>query len=88
METNKTPEETLANYIDLARKEYPNQNWMSNKEMLESPENRFMIMAMEEYGKQQYNQAIKDASETCNDQLINYATAKAIKHSILKLLKE
>ena len=44
--------------------------------------------AMEEYGKQQYNQAIKDAAEKCKGRLLDYSTVYIIKDSILKLIKE
>ena len=45
-----------------------------------------IIPSMEEYGKQQYNQAIKDAAENCTTELTS-TCIRADKASILKLLK-
>lgn len=87
----KPKEEILSDYIDLARAEYPDQNWMSNEEILESPENRFMIMAMEEYGNCRHDQAIHAAIKKITDfygknGLTN--TGNRIKEEILKMLTQ
>ena len=70
----KTPEEIL---IDIELKEFA--SFTSNE--------RYVIYsAMEEYGKQQYNQAIKDAAENCTTELTS-TCIRVYKDSILKLLK-
>lgn len=85
---NKTPEEILFDQIEIAKSKYPDENWMSSEEMLASPEFSFVINALKEYGKQQYNQALNDAA---NNAAIYFPKLMNIqrdaKEAILKLLK-
>lgn len=84
----KTPEEIL---IDIELKEFA--SFTSNE--------RFVIYsAMQEYGKQQYNQAVKDAAENVEISFPEYLDGNKVvykcaiediavdKESIFKLLKQ
>lgn len=76
---NKTPEEIIDEIENESR-------WVLPSDLIEE----IIIPVMEEYGKQQYNQAIKDAESkvySFSNDKIDKVHQSCVKKSILKLLK-